>query len=104
MATVVGTNRFEDDRFQTLSEFKDCMRRGGEVEFEWNGVMYGCFGCVAPAPGAEPRMVIAQSGSAEVNARTEQWCDTPDEILEYQVGDDRLRDVITQVKVWFRTL
>lgn len=90
-------------RFHSIIEFQDCMRRGGEVEFEWNGVMYGCFGCVAPTPGAEPRMVIAQSGSAEVNARTEQWCDTPDEILEYQVGDDRLRDVITQVKVWFRT-
>ena len=49
-------------------------------------------------------MVISQAGSAEVNARTEMWADTPDGILEYVVGGDRLRDVITQVKVWERTI
>ena len=40
----------------------------------------------------------------EVNTRTEKWCDSADEILEYLVGNDRLRDVITQVKVWSRTI
>lgn len=103
MATLVGTNSFEEDRFKTISDFKWCMRRGGEVQFEWKGVMYCCFGCVPPSPGAKPRMVISQAGSAEVNTRTEKWCDTADEILEYMVGDDRLREVITQVKVWERT-
>ena len=49
-------------------------------------------------------MMICQAGSAEINARTEKWCDTADEILEYIVGSDRLRDVITQVKVWERTI
>ena len=92
------------NRFKTISDFKQCMRRGGEVQFEWNGVMYCCFGCIEPSPGAETRMVIAQAGSIEVNLRTEKWCDTPDELLEYMVGDDRLRDVITQVKVWERTI
>lgn len=104
MAALVGTNSFEDNRFKTISDFKQCMRRGGEVQFEWNGVMYCCFGCITPSPDAEPRMVIAQVGSVEENHRTEKWCETSDEILEYMVGNDRLRDVITQVKVWERTI
>ena len=29
---------------------------------------------------------------------------TTDEILEYMVGEDRLRDVITQVTVLYRTI
>ena len=31
-------------------------------------------------------------------------CGTADDILEYSVGGDKLRDVITQVKVWSRSL
>ena len=104
MATWVGTNSLEDNRFKTISDFKQCMRRGGEVQFEWNGVPYCCFGCISPAADAAPKMVICQAGSVEVNTRTEKWCDTADEILEYMVGGDRLRDVITQVKVWERTI
>lgn len=104
MAAWVGTNSFEENRFKTIDDFRQCMHRGGEVNFEWKGIQYCCFGCVEPSPGAETRMVIAQAGSAEVNLRTELWADTPDEILEYRVGEDRLRDVITKVKVWVRTI
>lgn len=35
---------------------------------------------------------------------TNVFYDTPDELLEYHVGSDRLRDVITQVTVIDRTL
>ena len=101
---VVGVNSLEDNRFKTISDFKWCMKHGGEVQFEWKGVSYCCFGCVCQTPGAEPRMIISQAGSAEVNRLTEMWCDTADELLEYMVGDDRLRDVITQVTVWERTI
>lgn len=53
--TVINTvDSFEDDRFETISEFKWCVDHGGEVEFEWTG--------------------------------------------------DRLQDVITQVKVWSRSI
>lgn len=33
-------NTEEDNRFKTISEFKECMVRGGEVEFMWNGLHY----------------------------------------------------------------
>ncbi len=104
MSSVIGTNSLEDNRFKTISDFKWCMKRGGEVQFDWKGISYCCFGCVSPSPGQEPRMVICQAGTAEVNRRTEKWCDTADELLEYMVGGDRLRDVITQVTVWERTI
>lgn len=102
--TLVGTNSYEENRFKSISDFKDCMNRGGEVQFEWHGVEYCCFGVIRPSKDAKPKMVIAQAGSIEINTRTEQWCDTPDQILEYMVGSDRLRDVITQVTVFERTL
>ena len=35
---------------------------------------------------------------------TEKLCDTSDEVLEYMVGSDRLRDVITQVTVLDRSI
>ena len=57
MKTVIPTNTFEDNRFKTISDFKQCMRCGGEVQFEWNGVMYCCFGCISPTADAAPKMV-----------------------------------------------
>lgn len=104
MSKVIGPNSFEENRFKSIGDFKDCMGRGGEVQFEWKGVDYCCFGRVCPGPGQKPRMVICQAGSVEVNSRTEMWGDTADELLEYMVGGDRLRDVITQVKVWERII
>ena len=104
MKTLVGPNSFEDNRFKTISDFKWCLNRGGEVQFDWKGVSYCCFGRVCPSPGAQPRMVISQAGSVEVNTLTEKWCDTADEVLEYIVSGDRLRDVITQVTVTERTI
>ena len=66
--------------------------------------MYCCFGCISPTAGAATKMMICQAGPAEITTRTEKWCDTADEVLEYIIGGDRLRDVITQVKVWERTI
>ena len=78
--------------FESIREFKDCIIRGGEPVFAWKGVCYGvCFHgegyCIAPEDG-----------------KGEQLCKTPDEVLEYIVSGDRLRDVITQVTVIDRSL
>ena len=86
-------NTEEDDRFKTISEFKECMVRGGEVEFLWKGIHYS---------------VTHYSDSISISHScrqdTEMQRATADEILEYMVGEDRLRDVITQVTVLLRTL
>ncbi len=101
---MIGPNSLEDNRFKSISDFKWCMARGGEVQFDWKGVSYCCFGCISQSDDAPPRMMISQAGTVEINLRTEMWCDTADELLEYMVGGDRLRDVITQVEVTERTI
>lgn len=101
---VYMSNIPEPNQFTSISDFKWCMKCGGEVQFIWKGITYGCFGKVCRTKGELPQMCIAQSGAVEVNARTEKWCANADELLEYMVGEDRLRDVITQVTVIERTI
>ena len=88
----IAKNTPEQNRFKTISDFKWCLKQGGEVVFLWNGTQYGVFGngnkyCIAKSDGSY-----------------EMWCDTADDALEYMVGADRLRDVITQVTVLDRTI
>lgn len=103
MHKIIGMNSFEDNRFKTISDFKWCVNHGGEVEFEWKGLSYGIWPKVRKTPDAPLQMLISQI-YIDNQASTEKWCDTADELLEYMVGDDRLRDVITQVTVWDRTI
>ena len=86
-------NSDEDNRFKTISEFEDCMIRGAEVLFSWNGITY-------TITHTADSISIMQSYCQE----TEILRETADEILEYMVGSDRLRDVITKVHVIVRTL
>ena len=91
--TIVPSNSIEQNRFATISAFKDCMRWHGEVELLWNGIEYS----ITPRSG---KLCISHSGLQE----TEQKFDTADALLEYMVGEDRLRDVITKVTVLSRTI
>ena len=101
--TIVPANTPEQNRFTTISDFKDCMRWGGEVEFVWKGKHYGVFARLKKTPSSPVQILISQI-CVENYIDTEKWCDTPDEVLEYMVGSDRLRDVITQVTVLDRTI
>lgn len=88
-------NSLEDNRFKTISDFKWCMRCGGEVELEWHGIHFG----VVPH-GRNGEIAIYLWNRPE----TEQVFHNVDAALEYMVGSDRLRDVITQVTVLDRTI
>ena len=79
-------------RFKTISEFKYSLLNGGEIVIEWNGVEYGIF------RGGD-RFYIGRD-TVESNV----YYDSPDELLEYTLGGDRLRDVITKVTVIDRFL
>ena len=87
-------NTLEDNRFKTISDFKWCVECGGEVEFIWNGLKYN----ITHRDGG----VISISQAYRQD--TEKLCRSADEVLEHMVGDDRLRDVITQVTVLDRTI
>ena len=85
-------NSEEDNRFKTISEFKECIIRGGEPVFIWNGDTYGvCF--------ADTGYCIAH-----IDGTGEKMCSTPDDVLEYLLDGDRLRDVITRVSVVSRNI
>ena len=77
-------------RFKTISEFKTSMRYGAEVVID--------FGIVAT--NADRSISIYLWNQPE----TEQIFRTPDDALDYMVGNDRLRDVITKVTVLDRTI
>lgn len=89
---IYDTNTPEDIRFKTISEFKECILRGGEVVFSWNSKQYGVF------------KSSTQYCIALFNGEEEKWYSCPEELLECIVDGDRLRDVITQVTVWDRTI
>ena len=80
--------------FETISEFKRSISWGAEIEFEWNGITYGVV-----RYGTDNKITIFIANRPE----TEKVCETADEALEYMVGEDRLRDVITQVRVVARS-
>ena len=76
MNTTIGTDYAERNRFESISDF----------DYLKDGVRYN---------------VLDHEKVEDVEGL---WGDTADEILEYIVGGDRLRDVITQVKVIDRTI
>ncbi len=81
--------------FETISEFKQSLNWGAEVEFEWNGMTYCVF-----RYGTDNKITISVANQPD----TEKVCETADDALEYMVGTDRLRDVITKVHVVARTI
>ena len=80
--------------FETISEFKRSINWGAEIEFEWNGITYGVV-----RYGTDNKITIYIVNRPE----TEKVYETADDALEYMVGQDRLRDVITQVRVVARS-
>ena len=76
--------------FESIAEFKRSLEWGAEIQFEWKGVEYCCF-----RHGTNDKITISEAYKPE----TEKVCETADDALEYIVGGDRLRDVITKVKL-----
>ena len=90
---IIQSNTPEQNRFTSISDFKWCMRCGGEVEFVWDGTTYS----ITHYNG---NIAISHSRSQA----TEMQRQTADEILEYMVGGYRLRDIIKEVTVIYRTV
>ncbi len=102
--------------FESIAEFKDCMMRGGEVVFMWKGKAYCAFGGVKRTPDSPVQMYVGEGcckkdgkyynalSHKEYDFSDVVWADTPDELLEYMMGEDRLRDVITKVHVFDRPI
>lgn len=85
----------ESLKFETISEFKQSLNWGAEIIFVWNHITYGVI-----RYGTNNKITIYEADRPE----TEKMCESPDEVLEYMVGTDCLRDVITKVDVLSRTI
>lgn len=103
MGSIVGQNSLEDNRFKTISDFKWCVNHGGEVELTWKDQTFGIFPKQQKTPGS-PRQILLVQKFVENQAETERWYDTADDLLEYTIAGDRLRDIITKVEVTDRTI
>lgn len=94
LSKIVQANNLDENKFKTISEFKWCINDGGEVTFLWEGKEYGVF------KHNNKKFIISEMN----NDSSEKAYNTADEVLEYMVGKDRLRDVITKVTVTDRTI
>lgn len=82
-------------RFKTIGEFTDVLSRGAEIEFDCKGHSYGVI-----RYGTNNKITDYEIYKPE----TEKVYETPDDVLKFMLGEDKLRDVITKVEVTERTL
>ncbi len=87
------SNSVEENRFETISDFKWCVDHGGEIEFEYNDVIYNI-------THPEGKIHISQAFKEETGV----FCDSADEVLEYIIEGKKLREIIKDVIVWDRTI
>lgn len=93
--------------FETLSEFKWSLETGGEIEFEWNGNSFGIFKYMKKVPDSKEQILIAPSDTTKnQNSKKypEYYADTVDEILDYIIDGEKLRNIVTKIKILWRTI
>lgn len=103
-------NDSEALKFENISEFKWCMKCHGEVEFVWKGKSYSIVHVGDKINIGEG--YYTDSNGIHRNAESHEPCsdieglyaETADEILEYTIDGDKLRDIITEIKVEVRTI
>lgn len=86
--------QLEQIRFKSIGEFKLCLSHGGEVGFKYENRYWGV------VPTRDDKYAVYEYGKIE----TTKFYDTADDALEYMIGDVRLRDIITKVEVFDRTI
>lgn len=91
--SIATKEKFEENRFKTISDFKWCMKSGGEIGFAYNNKLFG-------VSHSNAQIVVYQSN--EENSVI--YYNTADGALEYVINGVRLRDIITEVKVFDRTI
>ena len=104
MTSTTFQNDFEEYRFLSVDEFIDCIDRGGEVVFQWGQTEYGIGLIASPTCLAADGQPALQYCVAYADGSHEKLYDTPDGVLEYMVGQERLGDIITKAQITYRTI
>lgn len=91
--SIATKEKLEQNRFKTISDFKWCMKSGGEVGFAYNGNLFGI-------SHSDDKIVVYKADQENATA----YYDTADGALAYLIGDVRLHDIITEIEVFDRTI
>lgn len=81
--------------FKTEYEFKDTVNRGCDLCFEWKGIEYGIF------PAENNQWLVCLLGE---NHSQDVYYDTLDDVINHQLGNDKLIDICTKINVIERNL
>ncbi len=103
MASFLNRDKCRELQFTSLSEFKWCLECGGEIEFVWKNKTYGVFPQLRKDANSPLQKVITQIYDDHTK-ENESWCDTAEEILDYDMDGQRLRDVFDEILVTSRTI
>ena len=93
MDTILPLYDPEAYRFHSVSEFQESVRYGSEIVIEWQGIEVGIW----------PEKGIVRLTRSDLPGQ-EWFFENADEVLDYQIGSDRLGDVITKAEVLDRLL
>ena len=83
------------DNFESLSDFKQSLIHGREIEFEWNNIDYWLF----YDGDNEKGFSLCEDGKE--NSIT---LNTVEDVLNCEIQGVPLRKIITDVIVWYRNL
>ena len=91
--TNITPNSIEQNRFETISEFKNCINRHGEVEFLWEDSHYS---------------ITHYNGMISISKvykqDTERLFNTVDDLLQFHVNGEELRKIVREITVLYRTV
>ncbi|MCM1364384.1 MAG: DUF4417 domain-containing protein [Faecalibacterium sp.] len=85
---------YDEMKFEGISDFKWSVQHGSEVEFNWKGKSYGI------GLEAKDTWVLYQANTAG----SDVYFKSVDELLNFKIDDDILRDIVTEIEVTVRTL
>lgn len=81
-----------NDKFDSIEEFIDFFRRGGELEFTYNERNYSI-------THWKNKLVFIEQHKED----TEKRFSTVDELLNYRIDRKKLNDIVTEIQPFFRT-
>lgn len=105
-----------DYKFKTISDFVWAMNCGTEIQFSWKGKAYCIFSKLTKDDNSPEQMNICEAyyekdnklynilSDTEYDINNEFWADTVEEILDFEIGGEKIKDIITQVDVADRTI
>ena len=95
----------DDMKFESLADFKWSLEYGGEIVFEWNGKSFGAFKYTQRTHDSSKKFFIGPSDPTQKeypNKYKECYTDSIDKILDYEIDGDKLREVVTKIRVEWR--